>query len=91
MLISLHACSIQFDDSVGTQGVQSYRCFHIQPSHSNLYPNDKPHTVAITFRPDKEVEFKNVNIFKIQVCSGTGQLLLVVEGTSHSLAWSLLE
>ncbi len=70
--------SIQFDDTVVTRGVQSSRFFHVQPSHSNLYPNDKPQTVAITFRPDKEVEYKHANIFKIQVRNSKSGFLVHV-------------
>ena len=65
--------SFLFDESVAPEGVKVSRIFHIQPLSSALYPTDKPQSVAITFRSEKEVEIKSLAIIKCQVREGGGR------------------
>lgn len=44
------------------------KIFHVQPPSSALYPSDKAQAVSITFRSDKELEFKDLPVLKCQVC-----------------------
>ena len=43
------------------------KIFHVLPPSSALYPGDKPQTVIITFRSEKEMEIKDLSILKCQV------------------------
>lgn len=47
------------------------KVFHVLPPSSALYPSDKPQTVVITFRSEKEMEIKDLSILKCQVYTHT--------------------
>lgn len=56
-------------DELGPPSLKMSKIFHVQPPSSALYPADKPQSVVITFRSEKEMEIKDLSILKCQVYS----------------------
>ena len=64
-LILFLTLSFQFD--MTAKGIDYSKVFSLNPSHNIIYAGDKPHTVTVIFKPDREIEVKDPPVLKCQV------------------------